>query len=379
MAGLSAFACVDCEHRQPKWFAQCPACRSYKAPIEEPMTRTPSGQFAGFGAPRPVPLARALGVDDETVAPSKASDVIAERSKPIPITDVPEESYQRIPSGIEPLDRVLGGGLVAASMILITGDPGAGKSSLMGQALAAFNLPGLYATGEESRAQVTMRMRRLDAAHERIMLVAENDVDVVIEHAREMRARGPMILLVDSMQTLITSALGSVAGSVSQIRECIVRLVNFGKREDTPVIIIGHVTKDGGAAGPKALEHLVDVVLHLANGNAEDGMGHLRFLSATKNRFGPTITDGALVVGSFTMTERGLEPCDATPEPMSREERDGELMPLAQELLNRYIASGGAVDGGLRDRIAGRLDLEMWRETRYDAPVTPHDPPEGLA
>jgi DNA repair protein RadA/Sms len=294
-------------------------------------------------------------------APMPATSII-ERSRPMAITEVSAAECERIVIGIEPLDRVLGGGLVPASVVLISGEPGSGKSSIIGQAaarLAALGMSILYATGEESPGQVRLRAERLDALHARIAIVAETDVDVILEHAAAYASN--LVLVVDSIQTCKTSEMSSIHGSVGQIKECTARLAAFAKARGVPTIIIGHVTKDGNAAGPKTLEHLVDVTISIAAGDAEIGLAHVRFLSTQKNRFGSTMETGAL-----EMTSKGLVPCDVEPRETPAE-RDAAFAPLAQELLNRYIAGGGNVDAGLADRIAGRLDMDMWRETRHES------------
>jgi DNA repair protein RadA/Sms len=198
-------------------------------------------------------------------------------------------------TGIGELDRVLGGGMVAGSLILLGGDPGVGKSTLLIQALAGLAAGGrvLYATGEESIAQTALRARRVGAAAAALSVVAETDVERILGHAQ---ARPPAVLAVDSIQTMYTPLLDSIPGSLAQVRECASRLMQFAKTTGTPTIIVGHVTKDGAIAGPKTLEHLVDVVLQLEG----DG-GPYRVLRAHKNRFGSTQE-----IGVFEMRGAGL-------------------------------------------------------------------------
>jgi DNA repair protein RadA/Sms len=207
----------------------------------------------------------------------------------------------RVPSGIGELDRVLGGGLVPGSIVLLGGEPGIGKSTLLLQAaagLAARAGDVLYATGEESAGQVRLRAGRLGlldgTAGEQIRVVAETDVERIAELAREGR---PGILVVDSIQTVSLSELEGPAGSVGQVRESALRLMELAKQDGIPVIVVGHVTKDGSLAGPKTLEHLVDAVLSLEG----ERTASLRLLRATKNRFGSTEE-----IGVFEMVERGL-------------------------------------------------------------------------
>jgi len=269
-APKSVYVCGGCGHRETKWLGRCPACQEWNSLVEE---------FAETEAPRPSSTGVAVG------------------EGPQPITDVVEISGTRLVVGIGELDRVLGGGFVAGSAVLLGGDPGVGKSTLLIQALAGLAGNGrvLYATGEESVAQTAMRARRVGAARDAIALVAETDVEKIVAHAHAAR---PAILAVDSIQTVYTPALDSIPGSLAQVRECASRLVQFAKTTGTPVVIVGHVTKDGGLAGPKTLEHLVDVVLQLEG----DG-GPYRILRAHKNRFGSTQEIGVFEMAGAGMAE----------------------------------------------------------------------------
>ena len=264
----SIYRCEACGHVEPKWLGKCPACQQWSSLIEQ------------VDAPEP----RGLGAVDGAA--------------PIRIDLVPEPStIGRLGCGIGELDRVLGGGLVPGSLVLLGGDPGVGKSTLLTQALAGLAQGGhgvLYASGEESVAQVAMRARRLGANHGAVTLVAENDVDKVLAHARALR---PAVLAVDSIQTMFTPQLDSIPGSLAQVRECASRLMTFAKTSGTPTILVGHVTKDGAIAGPKTLEHLVDVVLQFEG----EGGSAYRILRGHKNRFGSTQE-----LGVFEMRGTGL-------------------------------------------------------------------------
>jgi DNA repair protein RadA/Sms len=271
----SVYACQACGHVESKWLGRCPTCQEWNTPVEEVPSAEP---------PRP----SAAGV--------------ADGQAPMSIADVDETfAGPRRRAGISELDRVLGGGLVAGSMVLLGGDPGVGKSTLLVQALAGLargsssNARGgvLYATGEESVAQTAMRARRVGAADGKLSLVAETDVEKILAHATTAR---PAVLAVDSIQTVYTPLLDSIPGSLAQVRECAGRLMQFAKTTGTPTIVVGHVTKDGGLAGPKTLEHLVDVVLQLEG----DG-GPYRILRAHKNRFGSTQE-----IGVFEMRGAGM-------------------------------------------------------------------------
>jgi DNA repair protein RadA/Sms len=272
----TTYGCTACGHTELKWVGKCPQCQAWSTMVE--FTEAREGSRAAGRAPT-------LGVG-ESAAPS-------------PITEVAEISADdRLSTRIGELDRVLGGGLVAGSFALLGGDPGVGKSTLLIQALAglAEDRRGgkiLYATGEESVAQTAMRARRVGAATARLSVVAETDVDKVIQHAHAER---PTILAIDSIQTAYTPSLDSIPGSLAQVRECASRLMQYAKTTGVPTIIVGHVTKDGGLAGPKTLEHLVDVVLQLEG----DG-GPYRILRAHKNRFGSTQE-----IGVFEMRGAGM-------------------------------------------------------------------------
>jgi len=267
--GRSTWVCQSCGHSETRWLGRCPLCQEWSSLVEEIESAAP---------PRP----SAAGVSDGR--------------SPVAITDAVEISASdRLSCGIGELDRVLGGGMVAGCLVLLGGDPGVGKSTLLIQALAGLTGRGsvLYATGEESIAQTAMRARRVGAAPAALSVVAETDVERILTHAR---ARPPAVLAVDSIQTVYTPLLDSIPGSLAQVRECASRLMQFAKTTGIPTIIVGHVTKDGAIAGPRTLEHLVDVVLQLEG----DG-GPYRILRAHKNRFGSTQE-----IGVFEMRGAGL-------------------------------------------------------------------------
>jgi len=202
----------------------------------------------------------------------------------------------RTPTTLGELDRVLGGGLVRGSVVLIGGDPGIGKSTLLLQTLVALQqtMPALYVTGEESLAQVSLRANRLELAADRLRLLAETRVEAILERAAR---EGPRVMVIDSIQTVYTDSLQSAPGSVAQVRESAARLVRFAKASGTVLFLVGHVTREGTIAGPRVLEHMVDTVLYF---EGEAG-GSFRVLRAIKNRFGAVNE-----LGVFAMTERGL-------------------------------------------------------------------------
>ena len=213
------------------------------------------------------------------------------------LSEVTPGAEERLSVGVGELNRVLGGGLVAGSVVLIGGDPGIGKSTLLLQALAAFSegLKSLYVTGEESPEQVSLRARRLGLGADRIRILAETAVERIVEHARN---EAPQVMVIDSVQTLYTELLQSAPGSVGQVRESAAQLVRFAKQTGTALFLVGHVTKEGTLAGPRVLEHMVDTVLYFEG----DPGGRYRVIRAIKNRFGAVNE-----LGVFAMSDKGLK------------------------------------------------------------------------
>jgi len=263
----TAFVCQQCGFQSPKWIGRCPSCDGWNTFVEERLVAPPKGRG----------LARAT-------------------REPIALDAVPADAEQRLATGIGEFDRVLGGGIVRGSLVLLGGDPGIGKSSLLMHASAALATRGtvLYVSGEESAAQTKIRARRFGISGEGILLLAETDLGSVIEAVRRVR---PSFVVVDSIQTMSSDAIASAAGGVSQLRECTARLLELAKGEDVPIFLVGHVTKEGAVAGPRVLEHIVDAVLYLEG----ERFHAFRILRATKNRFGSTDE-----VGVFEMGESGL-------------------------------------------------------------------------
>jgi DNA repair protein RadA/Sms len=256
------YACTDCGYSAGRWFGKCPGCNAFGTLVEE---------VVGGPAPKapPQPLLRLI--------------------------DVEATEAERIHTGVAELDRVLGGGLVPASLVLVGGEPGVGKSTLLLTALAEMSKErrALLVTGEESAAQVKLRAERLGGA-ERVEILAETDLDIV---CATLEAERPAVCVIDSVQTLHSSDVGSAPGSVAQVREAAARLLRVAKELGVATILVGHVTKDGTVAGPRVLEHLVDCVLQFEG----DRYHAHRVLRATKNRFGSTNE-----LGVFEMTGAGL-------------------------------------------------------------------------
>jgi DNA repair protein RadA/Sms len=283
----SVYACTECGTRTPRWLGRCPACGSWSSLVEEPEASPARGR-SGAAA-----LEAAAG--------------------PVPLREVAASARPRLPTGIEELDRVLGGGLVPGAAILLGGEPGIGKSTLALQVAAAIadRAPVLYASGEESPEQIRLRASRLPALPEGLLVLAATRVETVVD--AWLRAH-PALVLADSIQTLECDRVESAAGSVAQVRESAADLVAQAKASGAVLLLVGHVTKEGLLAGPRVLEHLVDVVLAF-----EGDRGHpFRVLRATKNRYGST-----LEVGVFSMGERGLEPV-ANPSELFLAERRAE-------------------------------------------------------
>lgn len=269
------FVCAECGSYHLKWQGRCPDCNTWGS-VQEEVVAGPSLGFRKPGA-----------------AVAKATKVFHLDAD----QDLPE--VLRLPVGISELDRVLGGGLVPGAFVLLSGDPGIGKSTLLLEAVFQFAKQGkkiLYSSGEESSAQILLRAQRLGLLHSNIMVANETNVEAIIATIKE---HSPDMLVVDSIQTVFCPDVPSAPGSVSQVRECAAKLLDVAKSQDLPVWLVGHVTKDGSIAGPRVLEHLVDCVLYL-EGDPNSGY---RILRAVKNRFGSTGE-----IGVFEMNGDGLCP-----------------------------------------------------------------------
>jgi DNA repair protein RadA/Sms len=267
----TVYTCTQCGTTSPKWLGKCPDCGAWNT-LEETVAEAPSASRHRFQA-----LAKSQPV--ATLSEIEATDV------------------DRTPTGIEELDRVLGGGIVAGGVVLIGGDPGIGKSTLLLQAADALSsqLKVLYVTGEESAAQVALRARRLDVNGSALRVLAEINLEKILS---TIAAEQPAFCVIDSIQTLYSEQLTSAPGSVAQVRECAAQLTRSAKAGGTSVVLVGHVTKEGALAGPRVLEHIVDTVLYFEG----DTHSSFRLVRAFKNRFGAVNE-----IGVFAMTERGLK------------------------------------------------------------------------
>jgi len=269
------YSCTECGGTTPKWLGQCPHCRAWNTLTEslaEPAAaRNRYGQGHGHALNAAQPVA--------------------------PLSSIEASEVARTASGIEELDRVLGGGIVEGGVVLIGGDPGIGKSTLLLQALDALQragLPTLYVTGEESGAQVALRSRRLGLEHSQVQVLAETQLEKILA---TVEATQPAVAVIDSIQTIYSDQLASAPGSVAQVRECAAHLTRAAKGTGVAMVLVGHVTKEGALAGPRVLEHMVDTVLYFEG----DTHSNFRLVRAIKNRFGAVNE-----IGVFAMTERGL-------------------------------------------------------------------------
>ena len=264
----SIFYCTQCGHESAKWIGQCPGCGEWNSYVSKPAERR-----------------------------SKAGSPVRRGATAIPVSEAAAETVERIGTGVDGMDRVLGGGFVPGSLVLVAGEPGVGKSTLLLQVAASLARPGapaVYISGEESAQQVALRAQRIDGVNPNLLLLPETSTEAVIHQLDELE---PGLVVVDSVQTMVVEGVDAVAGSVSQVRQVAGLFQHLAKTRGVPVVLVGHVTKEGSIAGPKLLEHLVDVVMSI-----EGEPGHdLRVLRATKNRFG-TVAELAL----YSMTGKGL-------------------------------------------------------------------------
>mgnify|MGYP006280979681 FL=1 len=268
----TVYTCRECGGSSPKWLGKCPHCSAWNT-LEEAVAEP----AAGSGRHRFQGLVRSQSVAT--------------------LADIDAAEIARTPTGQDELDRVLGGGVVAGGVVLIGGDPGIGKSTLLLQALDALShqMPVLYVTGEESAAQVALRARRLGLSGERVRVVAEIQLEKILAN---ITAENPSLCVIDSIQTLYSDQLTSAPGSVAQVRECAAQLTRVAKGTGCAMVLVGHVTKEGALAGPRVLEHMVDTVLYFEG----DTHSSFRLVRAIKNRFGAVNE-----IGVFAMTERGLK------------------------------------------------------------------------
>lgn len=282
------FRCSECRHVTPKWFGRCPECATWGT-VDEVAALTST-----------------VGQSQPAVAPSTPA---------VPITSIDPDRTRHHPTGVSELDRVLGGGVVPGSVTLLAGDPGVGKSTLLLEVAHRWAQGGrraLYVSGEESAGQIRMRAERTGCAHDEVYLAAESDVQTVLGH---IDAVNPSLVIVDSVQTMTAGSTDGVVGGVTQVRAVTTALTAVAKSTGVAIVLVGHVTKDGAIAGPRSLEHLVDVVLHFEG----DRNTALRMVRGVKNRFG-----AADEVGCFLMQEKGIEGV-ADPSGLFLDQRDSPV------------------------------------------------------
>lgn len=264
----SVFFCQECGYESAKWLGKCPGCGQWNTFVEETVSKQ----------------------KNETVR-------LLPSSEPVGLQDITYDDLLRIDTGIHELNRVLGGGMVPGALMLLAGDPGIGKSTLTMQLTETIQLAGkiLYVSGEESRQQLKMRAQRLHVKTGQLLILTENNLSVIEKQIEKLQ---PKLLILDSIQTVYLPEVSSAPGSVSQLRECTGRIMQWAKGLEISIVVVGHVTKDGSVAGPRVLEHMVDTVLFFEG----ERHNHFRILRALKNRFGSTNE-----IGVFEMQERGLQ------------------------------------------------------------------------
>ncbi len=262
------YICSNCGYKSAKWYGKCPECGQWNT-FEENIVQT-----------------------DATIR----SSVIRAISKPQSLSEIKSDQINRLITGFSEFDRVLGGGIVPGSVVLICGEPGIGKSTILLQIsdILSVGRSILYVTGEESKSQLKLRAERIHNHADNLLVLAENDLELILDSIRSIK---PDLVIVDSIQTMVYSQLSSVAGSVTQVRYSAQEFINLAKENSIPMLLVGHVNKDGAIAGPKVLEHMVDTVLYFEG----DRNFSYRILRATKNRFGPTNE-----IGVFEMFDDGL-------------------------------------------------------------------------
>ena len=350
----SRFACQACGHHTTKWLGRCQECGGWNTFVEELQA-----------APRQ----------------ARQPHVAASTQLPLPLTAITRSSEERLFTGIGELDRVLGGGVVRGSLVLIGGDPGIGKSTLLLQAVAGLSRtptaepqPVLYISGEESASQLRMRSDRLGVSSQQVYILTETSMDLIREHVARLQ---PRVLVIDSIQTVFSTEIASAPGSVSQVRESTAHLMHLAKSLDMPILIIGHVTKEGAIAGPRVLEHIVDTVLYF------EGERHhtYRVLRAVKNRFGPTNE-----IGMFEMRASGFVEVENPSEFLLAERpqhASGSIVVASMEgtrpLLVELQALGSPSGLSMPRRVANGVDHQRMAlllavlEKRLGLPLQSHD------
>ncbi|MFA6948200.1 MAG: DNA repair protein RadA [Eubacteriales bacterium] len=273
-ANKTVYTCTECGYQSPKWLGRCPSCQSWNCFEEEKIVAEAKKNLRTLNSP----------------------SAAAHKSAAVAFSDMTLPQYMRSETGMGELDRVLGGGLVTGSVVLLAGEPGIGKSTLLTQICGTLGAVGrvLYVSGEESRSQIKLRAKRLGIDGGDLFVLTETDIDLI---CAEIDTLKPQTVIVDSIQTVSSEQFTSVPGSVTQVKEAASKLINKAKNDGISIIIVGHVNKEGSIAGPKVLEHMVDAVLYFEG----ERQNSYRLIRAVKNRFGSTNE-----IGVFEMTEEGL-------------------------------------------------------------------------
>ena len=269
MKSKTVYVCSECDYQSPKWLGKCPSCKSWNTFIEETYTPTPEPK-------------------------NKRVSIITESAEAVRFEDMKMPEYIRSGTGIGELDRVLGGGIVSGSVILLAGEPGIGKSTLLMQICSKMPTKVLYVSGEESTGQLKLRATRLEIEGANTYFMTETNVDNIISQTDKIK---PELIIIDSIQTMFDPASASIPGSITQVKECATKFIAKAKSQGISVVLVGHVNKEGTIAGPKVLEHMVDAVLYFEG----ERMQSYRVIRAIKNRFGSTNE-----IGVFEMTDTGL-------------------------------------------------------------------------
>ncbi|MBE6624465.1 MAG: DNA repair protein RadA [Ruminococcaceae bacterium] len=269
MKSKTVYVCTECDYQAPKWLGCCPNCKSWNTFVEETYTQVPEVK-------------------------AKRTSIISDSADAVKFDEMEMPEYIRASTGIGELDRVLGGGIVDGSVILLAGEPGIGKSTLLMQICSKIPSKILYVSGEESKGQLKLRANRLEASGANTFVMTETNVDNIIAQADKIK---PEVMIIDSIQTMFDPASASIPGSVNQVKECAVKFIAKAKSQGISIILVGHVNKEGIIAGPKVLEHMVDAVLYFEG----ERMQSYRIIRAIKNRYGSTNE-----IGVFEMTDIGL-------------------------------------------------------------------------
>lgn len=305
----TAYVCDNCGQESAKWIGKCPSCNQWNT-FREIRIANDSGQQSARAAAKEVSSARRANTTGGSIAGTMRN---ATRGKALRLGDISTTDEPRMDMNDSELNRVLGGGLVPGSIVLLGGDPGIGKSTLTLQTIMRMSQTEvLYVSGEESAHQLRMRADRIEgASNENVLILCETVIEKVFD---QIRSCAPDLIIIDSIQTMETETVDSAPGSITQIRECASALLRFAKASGVPIILIGHITKEGAIAGPKILEHIVDAVIQFEG----DRQGLYRILRSTKNRFGSTSE-----LGIYEMLQNGLRPVINPSELLLSDDREG--------------------------------------------------------